>query len=133
MFRTAEVIRKERAIGFAIDGGPADPADTHYNEEGWNHRVKLVCDHDKSRKVYYARVIKSLVQDRGTYNVEMTSPFSDVALVTSEPCARFSQKGLEDFARRTCEAVDSMSIEEHDDSKMAQIIRMARDFASAKA
>ena len=132
MFRTAEVIRKERAIGFAIDGGPADPAETHYNEEGWNHRIKLVCDHNKDRKVYYARVIKSLVNDRGTYTVEQTSPFEDVALVGSEPCARFSQKGLEDFASRVVAYVDSLELED-DNSRLTKLVRMARDFASARS
>jgi hypothetical protein len=132
VFRTAEVIRKERAIGFVIDGGEADPAETHYNEEGWNHRIKLVCDHNKDRKVYYARVIKSLVNDRGTYTVEQTSPFEDVALVGSEPCARFSQKGLEDFASRVVAYVDSLELGD-DSSKLATLVRMARDFASARS
>lgn len=133
MFQNAKVYERDRKIDYIIDGEPVDPANAPHREEGWTSRFTLSVWHSKDRKAYVACVQRSMTQSRNTYSVEHYSPFDDVAQLSVEKCARFSQKTFDAFAGMALRLVETIANNEGDVSKAAVIIREGRDFASARS
>lgn len=133
MFQNAKVYERDRKIDYIIDGGPADPAKAPHREEGWTSRFTLSVWHSKDRKAYVACVQRSMTRPSGNFSVEHYSPFDDVAQLSVEKCARFSQKTFDAFAGMALRLVETIADNEGDVSKAAVIIREGRDFASARS
>jgi hypothetical protein len=134
VFQSIPTFERDRTITLTIDGGPVDPADMDFNEEGWTHRFKMRAHHNKERKQLVATVIKCVTQESGSgFRVERYSPFEDVATIAVIPCPRYSDKALAAFWQSVLEMVEEIGSNEGDTRKAAQIIRMGQDFASAKA
>jgi len=95
----------ERRITWTFDG-PEVP-ESEAGETGWNRRIVVVVQHDKNRKAYRATVRRCMAATRTsttggfTYTMERTEVFGrgDHALLgSSDPVARYSDKGLAVFA-----------------------------------
>lgn len=133
MFYNAKIAERDRKIDYIIEGGPVDPANAPHNEEGWTSRCTLSVWHSKDRKSYIACAQRSMTRPSGNFSVEHYSPFDDVAVLTHEPCARFSPKTFNAFASMAVRLAETIANNEGDISKAAVILREGRDFASAKA
>ena len=134
MFQNAKMLERDRKISYIIEGEPADPANAPHREEGWTSRFTLSVWHSKDRKAYVACVQRSMTRVSGSgFSVEHYSPFDDVAQLSVEKCARFSQKTFDAFAGMALRLVETIADNEGDVSKAAVIIREGRDFASARS
>ena len=133
MFQNAKVYERDRRIDYIIDGEPVDPANAPHKEEGWTSRFTLSVWHNKRLKSYFACVTRSMTRPSGSFSVEHYSPFDDVAQLSVEKCARFSQKTFDVFAGMALHLVETIANNEGDVSKAAVIIREGRDFASARS
>ncbi len=101
---------EDRRIAWTYEG-PSVPED-EAGDTGWNRRIVIVVQHDKNRKAYRASVRRCMAATRTsetggfTYTMERTEIFGKgdhALLASSDPVARYSDKGLATFAFVACQ------------------------------